>query len=138
MSFNSKYNGAEAEALLDKVAAMTGGTTKEIELDDSEMDAVIETMQPNCVYYKKSAINSMTIRGFAQDGNNVTATYTVLFMVEESTSLILPDNVKWLNDEVPDISTFADFSPCELSIRRVPHGSNIGYTAVLGRFSNFY
>lgn len=137
MSFNSKYNGAEAEALLDKVAAMTGGTTKEIELDDSEMDAVIETMQPNCVYYKKSAINSMTIRGFAQDGNNVTATYTVLFMVEESTSLALPDNVKWLNDEVPDISTFADFSPCELSIRRVPRGSDIGYTAVLGRFSNF-
>lgn len=137
MSFNSKYNGAEAEALLDKVAAMTGGTTKEIELDDSEMDAVIETMQPNCVYYKKSAINSMTIRGFAQDGNNVTATYTVLFMVEESTTLALPDNVKWLNDEVPDISTFADFSPCELSIRRVPNGSDIGYTAVLGRFSNF-
>lgn len=137
MSYNSKYNGAEAEALLDKVAAMTGGTTKEIELDDSEMDAVIETMQPNCVYYKKSAINSMTIRGFAQDGNNVTATYTVLFMVEESTSLALPDNVKWLNDEVPDISTFADFSPCELSIRRVPRGSDIGYTAVLGRFSNF-
>ena len=137
MSYNSKYNGAEAEALLDKIAAMTGGTTKEIELDDSEMDAVIETMQPNCVYYKRSAINSMTIRGFAQDGNNVTATYTVLFMVEESTSLALPDNVKWLNDEVPDISTFADFSPCELSIRRVPRGSNIGYTAVLGRFSNF-
>lgn len=137
MSFNSKYKGAEAEALLDKIAAMTGGTTKEIELDDSEKDAVIETMQPNCVYYKRSAINSMTIRGFAQDGNNVTATYTVLFMVEESTSLALPDNVKWLNDEVPDISTFADFSPCELSIRRVPNGSNIGYTAVLGRFSNF-
>ena len=137
MSFNSKYKGAEAEALLDKIAAMTGGTTKEIELDDSEMDAVIETMQPNCVYYKRSAINSMTIRGFAQDGNNVTATYTVLFMVEESTSLALPDNVEWLNDEVPDISTFADSSPCELSIRRVPRGSDIGYTAVLGRFSNF-
>lgn len=135
--YNSTFEGKEVQALLEKVAAMDVGSTKEIELDDSEMDAVIETMQPNCVYYKRSAINSMTIRGFAQDGNNVTATYTVLFMVEESTSLALPDNVKWLNDEVPDISTFADFSPCELSIRRVPRGSDIGYTAVLGRFSNF-
>lgn len=126
--------GQKIENLKEQI---NNSSIKEIELDNTNDKPVITNMQPNCIYYKRASLTSLTIDSFAPDGNNLTATYTVLFMVEDSTSLILPYNVKWLNDEVPDISTFSNLSPCELSIRRIPNGDTVGYTAVLGRFANY-
>jgi hypothetical protein len=130
MSFNSKYTGAKVEAMLDKL-----GMT-EIDFGYNNPDPVIDSMRPNVVYYKRDALSSLTINSFAQDGDNVTAVYTVLFMPEEATSLMLPSSVKWLNDTPPDITTIADFTLCELSIRRAPNGNTIVYTAVLGVFAD--
>lgn len=130
MSYNSNYTGAEVEAMLDKLGAT------EIDFGYDDPDPVIELMQPNVVYYKTDALGSLTINGFAQDGDNGTAVYTVLFMPEEATSLTLPSTVKWLNDTPPDITTIADFTLCELSIRRVPTGNTIVYAAVLGVFAD--
>ena len=129
MSYNSKYTGAEVEAMLDKLS------TTEVEIADVS-DPVIDSMLPNVVYYKKAALGSLTINSFAQDGDNSTAVYTVLFMPEEATSLTLPSTVKWLNDTPPDITAIADFTLCELSIRRVPNGTTTVYTAVLGVFAD--
>ena len=130
MSYNSKYTGAEVEAMLDKLGAT------EVRIADVS-DPVIDSMLPNVVYYKTAALSSLTINSFAQDGDNSTAVYTVLFMPEEATSLTLPSTVKWLNDTPPDITTIADFTLCELSIRRVPYGTvSPVYTAVLGVFAD--
>lgn len=129
MSYNSKYTGAEVEAMLDKLGAT------EVRIADVS-NPVIDSMLPNVVYYKTAALNSLTINGFAKDGDNSTAVYTVLFMPEEATSLTLPSSVKWLNDTPPDITTIADFTLCELSIRRVPNGTTTAYTAVLGVFAD--
>lgn len=121
---------AEVEAALDKL-----GTT-EIRIAADVSDPVIDSMLPNVVYYKTTALGSLTINSFAQDGDNGTAVYTVLFMPEEATSLTLPSSVKWLNDTPPDITTIEDFTLCELSIRRVPTGNTTAYTAVLGVFTD--
>lgn len=121
---------ADVEYMLDKL-----GTT-EIRIAADVSDPVIDSMLPNVVYYKTTALGSLTINSFAQDGDNGTAVYTVLFMPEEATSLTLPSSVKWLNDTPPDITTIADFTLCELSIRRVPNGNTIVYTAVLGVFAD--
>lgn len=129
MSYNSKYTGAEVEAMLDKLGAT------EVRIADVS-NPVIDSMLPNVVYYKTAALSSLTINGFAQDGDNSTAVYTVLFMPEAATSLTLPSSVKWLNDTPPDITTIADFTLCELSIRRVPKGTTTAYTAVLGVFAD--
>lgn len=116
--------------MLDKLGAT------EINFGYNDPDPVIELMEPNVVYYKTDALGSLTINDFAQDGDNGTAVYTVLFRPEEATSLTLPSTVKWLNDTPPDITTIADFTLCELSIRRVPTGNTIVYTAVLGVFAD--
>lgn len=117
--------------MLDKLGAA------EIDFGYNDPDPVIDSMQPNVVYYKRDALSSLTINSFAQDGDNGTAVYTVLFMPEEATSLTLPSTVKWLNDTPPDITTIADLTLCELSIRRVPYGTaSTVYTAVLGVFAD--
>lgn len=98
MSYNSKYKGAEVEALLEKVDK--GGSAAYPML---KPDTIPSELQPN-TYYDLGQRAGFNIN-LAQGEEGVVNEYVFRLTVADSGSdLVLPDDIVWSNEETPPMT----------------------------------
>lgn len=123
---NSKYKGAEIEALLDKVASMG---LEYVELNEPTVPlAAVNT----CYYMMPINIGStFTVSAFETPTTPV-AHYK--FMFWGPSSLTLPSGVYWLNAEIPEMDSSCLYE-LDIVATEVLAEGNYVYKAVLAKFN---
>jgi hypothetical protein len=99
MSYNSKYKGAEIDALLDKIKNGGGGSDKTAVVHHGTEDTTFE-MTPNVVH-KWDVISSLTLTIPDDEEGYVNQYKAVFITASDAFSLALPSSFRWVNDEVP-------------------------------------
>lgn len=115
MSYNSKYKGSEVEELLDQVknggGASSGGSGAYAEVNHGTSDTTF-TLTPN-TFHVWDEVDSLDL-SFGSEISGVANEYLFQFTSGAiATTLTLPDNIKWANNNVPSISAN---TICQISV----------------------
>lgn len=136
-------DGRNVEEAINQIGTGEGGGTssdgrKEVIYCESldGYNIVIDSMKPNVVYWC-AGVENLTIESFEDPimGMDTYDIFTAIIQLGESSdtiSLTLPDNVRWANGVIPEITP--DYH--ELSISRIADGDYSDYFAVLTSFKS--
>ena len=120
MGYNSKYGGAQVEALLDASLKMDF-----VQVSSSTISSALVN---TCYIITQASAGAVVVSALATP-TGVESRYS--FRFSGATSLTIPSSVKWVNGEKPTIDSSASY---ELSIVASKFASGWVYKGVLAKF----
>lgn len=134
-SFNFKTINGESILGSGDITISGGGNSIDI-ISFTQPETILSNIESGKVYVGRVGLSKLTIESFADNGSKHQE-YTIVFYggTFSGLSLILPEDVLWVNGEIPEIQPEVYY---ELSITRTLHGmtEKAYYKAVLTPFKS--